>query len=153
MQTAQIHEKSDLLKDFPTGIRAKIIEVAMHLWKNSAPESTIEYKVEKIRRLARLGADLYDSEIINETIARGKSPKGKPWSDGYKISVVYAYETFLTFVGGTWERPKYTQKTQEPWIPFESMIDQLIARAGKKLGDLYTNSERNWRRAWRSLSN
>jgi len=32
------------------------------------------------------------------------------------------------------ERPRYRQQTQGPWIPPETMIDQIIAHAGKKLG-------------------
>ena len=33
--------------------------------------------------------------------------------------------------GGTWERPRYKRIKTLPWIPTESLIDQLIAGLGK----------------------
>lgn len=37
------------------------------------------------------------------------------------------YNTFLKFLGGTWEKPKYEVTKKIPFIPLESEIDQLIA--------------------------
>jgi integrase len=74
-----------------------------------------------IRRLAKLGANLLDSESVKLTIGQQKVKNGS------KIQYVYAYDNFAKMLKLQWERPQYTQEEIIPFIPLEKELDTLIA--------------------------
>jgi integrase len=82
-----------------------------------------------MKRLSNLGAVLTDPETIKKVLAEQKT-----WNDGYKMLIVYAYESFMKMEGLSWERPRYKQPDAYPFIPTEAELDQLIAACGRKLG-------------------
>jgi integrase len=106
---------------------AKILEYAWWLKKEGYAESTIVGRVKLLRRLVKLGADLYDPESIKEVIAKQES-----WSLGRKELAVEAYSSFLIMTGGKWNPPKYHRIEKLPFIPTEEELDQLIAGCGPK---------------------
>ena len=108
----------------------KIFEYAWALRKQGYAEQTIRGRVKLLKRLVKLGANLYDPESVKEVIAKEK------WSAGRKELAVEAYSSFLKVFGGKWDPPKYKRVRKLPFIPLESEIDQLIAGCGPKTATL-----------------
>ncbi|MBS7634513.1 site-specific integrase [Candidatus Bathyarchaeota archaeon] len=108
----------------------KIFEYAWALKKQGYAEQTIRGRVKLLKRLVKLGANLYDPESVKEVIAKEK------WSAGRKELAVEAYSSFLKVFGGKWDPPKYKRVRKLPFIPLESEIDQLIAGCGPKTATL-----------------
>jgi len=50
--------------------------------------------------------------------------------------IITIYDSFLKWLGIPWEPPKYKPTKRLPFIPTEEEIDQLIARAGRRLAPL-----------------
>jgi len=99
----------------------KILEFAWKLKKQGYAESTINGRVKLLRRLVKLGANLYDAESVKEAIA------SQNCSEGRKELAVEAYSSFLSTFGGKWDPPKYRRVEKLPFIPTETEIEQLIA--------------------------
>jgi len=102
-------------------ITAKILEFAWKLKKQGYAESTINGRVKLLKRLVRLGANLFDPESVKEAIAK------QTCSEGRKELAVEAYNSFLLTFGGKWDPPKYRRLEKLPFIPTETEIEQLIA--------------------------
>ena len=98
-------------------------------WVENQGYKSAKNRVNMIKRLVNLGANLQDPESVKKLLA-----KQKGWKDGYKMLLKYAYESFLRMQGISWERPSYKQEEALPFIPTEEELDQLIAGAGKRLG-------------------
>jgi len=109
-------------------VRGKIVEYGFWLLKQGFAESTIEGRSKLLKRLIKLGANLYDPESVKEVIA-----KQEKWSEGRKELAVEAYSSFLLMTGAKWDPPKYRRIRKLPFIPTETEIDQLIAGCGKKM--------------------
>jgi len=109
-------------------IKGKLVEFSVWLSKQGYDEDNVKNRTRTMKRLVDLGANLWDPETVKEILAK------QNWNSGYKMLVSYAYENFLTMLGLSWQRPKYTQSEALPFIPSEAELDQLIAHAGKKLG-------------------
>jgi len=75
----------------------------------------------RVRRLARLGANLLDPEDVKKVIAE------QPWKDSVKLYTVCAYDAMTEMLGITWKPPKYKSEESLPFIPEEEELDQLIA--------------------------
>jgi integrase len=107
--------------------KGKLVEFAWWLQKEGYGSSKNRFHM--LKRLANLGANLEDPESVKDILARNQT-----WTDGYKMLLMYAYESFLKMQGRSWQRPRYRQTKTPPFIPTEEELDQLIAGAGKKLG-------------------
>jgi integrase len=108
-------------------VKGKIIEYAWWLKKEGYADSTVHVRSRNLRRLAKLGANIYDPESVKETIANQTS-----WSVSSKANIVDAYHTFTRMLGVTWTPPRYKHDRSFPFIPTEAEIDQLIASCGNK---------------------
>ncbi|MEM3759577.1 MAG: tyrosine-type recombinase/integrase [Candidatus Bathyarchaeia archaeon] len=109
-------------------IKGKIIEFAWWMKKQGYADATITGRTQIIKRLVKLGANLYDPETVKEIIAQQKH-----WTEGRKFNAIVAYTTFLQMHGLTWQPPKYRRIRKLPFIPLETEIDQLIAATSKKI--------------------
>jgi integrase len=109
-------------------IKGKIIEFAWWMKKQGYADATITGRTQIIKRLVKLGANLYDPETVKEVIAQQKH-----WTEGRKFNAIVAYTTFLQMHGLTWQPPKYRRIRKLPFIPLETEIDQLIAATSKKI--------------------
>jgi integrase/predicted RNA-binding Zn-ribbon protein involved in translation (DUF1610 family) len=109
---------------------ARIFEYAWTLKKQGYAEQTIESRVKILKRLVKIGADLFNPESVKDAIAKQK------WSDGRKELIVDAYGGFLKFLGGKWDPPRYQRVRKIPFIPTETEIDQLISGCGRKTATL-----------------
>ena len=107
--------------------KGKIIEFSWWLKKEGYAESTIRIRSRILKRLVRLGADLYDPENVKDVIASRSS-----WCISTKASVVDTYDSFLKMLGIEWNLPRYREERPLPFIPTESEIDSLIAGCGSK---------------------
>jgi len=114
-----------------TEASGKIVEFLWWLKKQGYAESTIKSRVKLMKRLVKLGANLFDPDSVKEIIA-----KQNTWNPGRKELAVEAYSSFLTMLGGTWNPPRYKRIPKLPFIPLESEIDQLIACFGSKMATL-----------------
>ena len=109
-------------------IKGKIIEYLWHLKKQGYAESTVKMRTRILEQLANEGANLLDSESVKQTIAEHDN-----WSEGYKLSLVNAYDKFAEMLGIRWEPPNYRRVRELPFIPLEKEIDALIAGCGRKV--------------------
>ena len=108
-------------------IKGKIVEYSFWLLKQGYAESTIKGRTKLLKRLTKIGADLYDPESVKEVIAKQK------WSNGRKSNAVDAYTSFLQMHGMRWKPPIYNRIRKLPFIPTETEIDQLIAGCNRRM--------------------
>ena len=107
-------------------LKGKIVEYVWFLKKRGCASSTIKKRSYNVRRLVKLGADLFDPESIKKTIASQEN-----WGNGHKRNMMFAYDSFLKMIGGTWDRPRYKVPDTLPFIPLEKEIDALINGSAK----------------------
>jgi transposase-like protein len=139
-QTTQVLRRND-----PATVKGKIVEYEFWLLKQGYAKSTIEGRIKVMKRLIKLQADLADPESIKEVITK------QTWSNGRKEYVVEAYSSFLNFVGGKWDPPKYRRIEKIPFIPTEQEIDQLIGRLRRKNSRLTSSAQGNRHENRRSM--
>lgn len=84
-----------------------------------------------IRMLINSGANLMDPENVKQIIAQ------KPWKDGTKMQVTYAYDAMTKMLKLTWAMPRYRQEEAFPFIPEQRELDDLIAGAGSQRMSAY----------------
>lgn len=113
----------------PDAETVKGLIVKYMAWLEKANYKSAKNRINMIKRLVDLGANLLDPESVKEVLR-----KQEKWTDGYKMLMTYAYESFAKMEGLSWQRPRYKQEEALPFIPTEEELDQLIAGAGKKLG-------------------
>ena len=116
----------DTKPDYET---AKGLIVKYMAWLENQGYKSAKNRVNMMKRLVDLGANLWNPESIKQILT-----KREDWKDGYKMLMTYAYEGFLKMEGLSWERPRYKQEEALPFIPTEEELDQLITGAGKKVG-------------------
>jgi len=115
-------------------IRGKIVEYSWYLKEQGYSaggeglEGTIQKWTRMLKRLVKLGANLYDPKNVKNVIARQEN-----WSEGTKANLKCAYQLFLEMEGLTWKPPRYKQPKTLPWVPLEEEVDQLINACGKKI--------------------
>jgi len=115
-------------KSLKAEIKGDIIEFLWWMKKRGYSEETIVSKGQILRRLTKLGADLFDPESVSDVIAKQKN-----WSPGRKAQVVYAYALFAKWTGIEWNPPRISIPEKLPFIPLEREIDDLIAGCTKHI--------------------
>jgi len=108
-------------------LHGKIFEFLWWMKKQGYKETTIRGKGSRLKRLVKLGANLFDPESVKEILAT------QPWSDSGKETTAYAYDLFAKWMGIKWDRPKYKALRKLPFIPHEREIDDLIAGCKKHI--------------------
>jgi len=128
---------------------SQLFNFAWWLKKRGLRETSIQIYTEYLKRLKRMGGDLYNPETIREVLAKSN------WSDNTKIIAIKAYSKFLEFYKGSWEPPKIRSYRRLPFIPLERELDQLIGAANKKLAaflqllkETAMRSGEAWRLKW-----
>lgn len=112
-------------------IRGDILGYVWHLQKRGLKEITLRHYHEKLYQLVRLGVDLRQPERVKEFLALNKA-----WSETTKAIVVAICDGFLKWLKIPWEPPRYRPAKRLPFIATEEELDQLIARAGRRLAPL-----------------
>jgi integrase len=108
-------------------VKGSIVEYSFMLLKKGYAKTTIKGRTKLLKRLMKLGANLYDPESVKEIIAK------QEWSVGRKANAVDAYTSFLQMHGMKWEPPIYKKIRKLPFIPTETEIDQLIAGCNRRM--------------------
>ncbi|MCS7114261.1 MAG: tyrosine-type recombinase/integrase [Candidatus Bathyarchaeota archaeon] len=116
-----------IAKTDPADIKGKILEFAWWMKKQGYADATIEGRVQILKRLVRLGADLWNPESVKDIIAKQK------WAEGRKFNATVAYTTFLQMHSLSWQPPRCRRIKKLPFIPLEAEIDQLIAACSRKI--------------------
>ncbi len=106
--------------------KGKIVEHSFWLLKQGYAKTTITGRTKLLKRLVKLGANLWDSESVKETIAK------QQWSSGRKANAIDAYTSFLQMHNLKWEPPICKRDRKLPFIPTETEIDQLISSCTKR---------------------
>ena len=108
-------------------IKGKLVEFLWHLKKQGYAEATVRTRLKLLKRLVRLGADIFDPESVKKVLAE------QPWKSNSKFQAVIAYDNFAEMTGIRWEPPNYRRVQNLPFVPTETEINQLIAGVGPKL--------------------
>jgi integrase len=125
---AEPQENEVLRRNVPEAeAKGKIVEFSFWMLKEAYAKSTIKTRTKIIKRLAKLGADIFDPESIKEIIAK------QQWSSARKCIAVDAYTCFLQMQGLKWNPPIYNRIRKLPFIPTENETDQLIGGCNKRM--------------------
>jgi len=109
--------------------KGKIISFAWHLKKLGRSEETIKTYSKHIKKLAKHG-ELNDPESVKSVIAT------KYNDNNTKRLACYAYDAFLKFVGGQWNKPTYKPEHKQVFIPTEEEL-KLAMNSGHKVSFVY----------------
>ena len=94
--------------------------------RNAYADSTIEATGKRLRNLAK-NCDLTDPESIKAYVAQMKC------SNGFKESLIEAYDILIRASGGIWSKPFYERYDRLPKIPSEERLNMLISNASKRM--------------------
>jgi len=106
----------------------QLITKFMMYLRKTKKNATVESQVKLIKQLIRKGANLEQTESVENVIAFQKC------TDGRKRNFVHAYSNYLKMQGKTWEAPKYESENKIPWVPSALEVDQLIAGCNQRHG-------------------
>jgi len=111
-------------------IAEKIVNYLLYLKRLGRKDSTIETYNSYITILSKSNLD--DPEEIALFI-------NENWKENSTRSVaVCAYDSFLTSMGKTWNKPNYKQESKKPFIPTDEELSQAII-TGKKRSMAFTS--------------
>jgi len=108
------------------GEKGKLLEYAWTLKKRGLQESTINLRISLLKQLTQKGADLNNLDQVETVLAIEKFTVSK------KASLVAAYRSYTKTFGILWTPIRTRYRPQQPHIPLESELDQLIAASGRK---------------------
>jgi len=113
-------------------LKGEMVSFMFHLSKLELNEKTIYCRVRNLELLFRNGADLRSPESVKMILATKKV-----WSKGFKKNLLQAFKTYAKWKKidlSNVELPKYKVGARLPYVPKQSLLDQLIAGAGWKTG-------------------
>jgi len=84
---------------------AKGLIVKYMAWLEKANYKSAKNRINMIKRLVDLGANLLDPESVKEVLR-----KQEKWTDDYKMLMTYVYENFAKMEGLSWQRPDTSRK-------------------------------------------
>jgi integrase len=105
--------------------KGQIVSFAWHLKKLGRADSTIKTYSKHIKKLAK-HRDLNDPEIVKSVIASIYK------DNNTKRLVCCAYDSYLKFSGGQWEKPEYKPEHKQVFIPTEEELRQAINTGHKE---------------------
>jgi integrase len=98
--------------------------------KKGLAEETIKFRVYRLNRLLREGADLENPETVETILATSE------WKPAYKRLFIDSYKAYATYRKIEWQKPKIVVPDKEPFLPQEEEVKQLIAGTGKRTSTL-----------------
>jgi len=94
--------------------------------KNAYEDSTIKGTIKRLKHLKR-NCLLADPENVKTFVAN------KQCTNGYKESLIEAYNIFMRSIGQQWDKPFYQRYDKLPKIPTEEKLNMIIANAGTRM--------------------
>ncbi|MGD6852424.1 MAG: tyrosine-type recombinase/integrase [Candidatus Bathyarchaeia archaeon] len=122
-QTTEVLRRNEAQAD----AKGKIVDFSFWMLKEAYSQATIKTRTKILKRLMKLGADIFNAESVKETIAK------QQWSNARKCIAIDAYTSFLQMQGLKWEPPIYNRIRKLPFIPTENEADQLIGGCNKRM--------------------
>jgi integrase len=98
--------------------------------KKGLAEETIKFRVYRLNRLLKEGADLENPETVETILATSE------WTPAYKRLFIDSYKAYATYRKIEWQKPKCVVPDKEPFLPQEEEVKQLIAGTGKRTSTL-----------------
>jgi integrase len=98
--------------------------------KKGLAEETIKFRVYRLNRLLKEGADLENPETVETILATSE------WKPAYKRLFIDSYKAYATYRKIEWQKPKIVVPDKEPFLPQEEEVKQLIAGTGKRTSTL-----------------
>lgn len=102
-----------------------LIDYSMHLLKDGKAESTIETYTKLLKVLDKR-CELFDPEAVKKVIATQYKDRNT------KYLLVNAYESFIKFIGSTWNKPKYRKEHKQVFIPTEKELHLAMNTGNRK---------------------
>jgi integrase len=120
-------ETSNFFTEFPKNLQPQIITYSLKRLNQGCTEQGVKSYLYCLRNLIRKRADLNSPESVKATVAKMAVANR---TKNYHLGV---YESFLKFLGKTWQKPKYTCSQKIPYIPLESELNLLIGGCSKTI--------------------
>ena len=113
-------------------LKGELVSFTFHQSKLALDDKTIYNRARSIELLHRSGANLNDPDSILAVLAINKT-----WKPGTKSSLFQAYKAYAKWkkidLSGL-ELPHFRAGVEQPYVPKESQLDQLVAGSGWKTG-------------------
>jgi len=111
-------------------LKGELVTFTFHSRKLNLAMVTTYNRARCIENLYRNGANLNNPDSILTVLALNEK-----WSDSYKCNLLQSYKAFAKWKKISLqdvELPKYRSKETQPYVPKETLLDQLIASSGWK---------------------
>jgi len=105
---------------------ANIINVILWMKKQAYEETTIKATAKRLKHLQK-NCLLADPESVKLFVANKKC------SNGFKESLIEAYDIYMRSIGETWNKPFYKRYDKLPKIPTEEKLNMLISNASQRM--------------------
>jgi len=113
-------------------LKGELVTFMFHLSKLNLDKKTIYSRARNIELLYRNGVDLNNPDSVLTVLATNET-----WRSGTKNNLLQAYKSYARWKKidlSTVDLPKFKRQTEQPYVPKETQLDQLIAGAGWKTG-------------------
>jgi len=113
-------------------LKGEIVTFSFHLTKQNLDKKTIYSRARNVELLHRCGANLQDPDSVLTVLATTDR-----WKTGTKNNILQAYRSYAKWKKidlSTVDLPRFKRQTELPWVPKETLLDQLISGAGWKTG-------------------
>src|ERR1035437_4475636 len=102
-------------------LKGKLVQFVLYMQKEGLADSIVVTFNRILKRLAKI-SNLAEPESVKEALAK------EPIQENTKVTYCVAYQTFLQFIGKTWNPPKYKYRQKLPeFLPFEEELSALVA--------------------------
>jgi integrase len=102
-----------------------LVNFMLNCKREGMKDSTIKTKHDRIKLVAKYGANILDPESVKDTIAKAK------WMDSTKCEAVRDFSALYYFLKIQWKKPKYRPQEHIPFIPMEEELDTLISASNR----------------------
>ena len=116
----------DLKNQMDAGVKCEQLLTALE--NDGRKVGTITNYRKLLTRLVNEHVNLYDPEAVKGHLAKSNL------KDNTKKTIAAMLNVWFNFIDVAWKRPKYHAEAEDPYIPSETLIDQLIAACGKRMG-------------------
>ena len=126
----EVETETKALREMEQDTKGQIVSFAWHLKKLGRNDETIKTYTKHIKKLAKHG-ELNDPESVKSVIAT------KYKDNNTKRLACCAYDAYLKFVGGQWNKPNYKPEHKTVFIPTEEEL-KLAINCGHKISVIYS---------------
>ena len=118
-------KKEITLQENMKNTKGQLVNFSLQLLRDGKSESTIETYT-KLLKVVNKHADLLDPEAVKSVIATKYKDRNT------KRLIVNAYDSYIKFVGGKWNKPKYRKEHKQVFIPTETELKFAINTGTKQ---------------------